>query len=274
MKAFNLAELKEKALNTRKTMIELAYNTKQAAHFGGGLSSVEILIYLYEVFMNYDLSDVCSDNRDRFILSKGHGVLSYYTVLHNAGFFDKETLGTFMIDGSELLDHPVKNPSLGIETSNGSLGQGLSYAVGQQIIAKRNNKSFRNIVLMGDGECNEGSVWEAAMCAGHYKLSRLIAVIDHNGLQSDGSNEEILNMQKMLEKWDTLGWEVYNIDGHDFEALHNAFSSMDFDSGKPKLVIANTVKGKGVSFMENNYVWHHEPLTDALYQQAMDEIGG
>lgn len=272
MTGFDNSALVKKASDARKTMIDIAYNSKQAAHFGGGLSSVEILTYLFESFMNYDLSDKNSENRDRFILSKGHGVLSYYVVLHQAGFFSREKLNTFMLDESDLLSHPVKNHELGIETSNGSLGQGLSYAAGQQIVAKRTEKNFRSIVLMGDGECNEGSVWEAAMCAGHYKLSNLIAVVDHNGLQSDGRNDEILNMQEMLKNWKTIGWDVFEADGHSFEDLNRVFSTMDSENGRPKLVIAHTVKGKGVSFMENNNVWHHEPLNEEMYNKAIEEL--
>ena len=269
---FNEKELTAKAKEARELILDLAYNSKTAAHFGGSLSSVEIVTYLYGSIMNYDINNKTDEARDRFILSKGHCVLSYYVALYQSGFFDKEKLYTYEQNGGDLLSHPVKNPMLGIESSNGSLGQGLSFAVGQQLYAKKNGLKYRNFVLMGDGECNEGSVWEAAMTAGHYGLSGLVAIVDSNGLQSDGFVSDILDIKDFLTKWEAVGFKVYKVDGHDFNSIHSAFSSMDFEDGHPKLVIATTVKGKGISFMENNNVWHHEPITDELYKQAKEEL--
>jgi len=264
--------LKSKAKESRRLILELAHDTKGAAHFGGSLSSVEIMTYLYSCFLRYDINAPEKEDRDRFILSKGHCVLSYYIALYQSGFFDREKLWEFEADGGPLLSHPVRDLSLGIESSNGSLGQGLSFAVGQQLAARRKGLGYRNVVLMGDGECDEGSVWEAAMAAGHYGLSGLVAVIDCNGLQSDGYTKDILDIKEMFSHWTALGFKVYHVNGHDFGEIHKAFSEMDFDDGHPKLVIADTVKGKGFSFMENNNVWHHEPITEELYEKAKSEL--
>ena len=269
---FNEKELCAKARAMRNTILDMAFKTGKAAHFGGSLSSVELVTYIYNCFLKYDTDNKTDAGRDRFILSKGHCVMSYYAALHDAGFFGDEKFAEFEKDGGDLLSHPVRNLELGIESSNGSLGQGLSFAVGQQIAARMKGLSYRNVVLMGDGECNEGSVWEAAMAAAQYKLSGLVAIVDNNGLQSDGSVNEILDIREMLKNWCALGFDVYEVDGHDFSSIHSAFTAMDFTNGNPKLVIARTIKGKGVSFMENNNQWHHEPITQELYEQAKAEL--
>ena len=274
MMEYNCAELKKLALEARKKMLDIGFNSNYAVHFGGGLSSIDLLTYLYQFEMNYDIKDKFNSERDRFFISKGHGVLSYYVALFQAGFFGEDILNTFQQNEGELSSHPVKNLELGIEASTGSLGQGLSLAVGNQIYAKRNNKDFKAFVLMGDGECDEGSVWEAAMFAAHYKLDNIVVIVDHNGLQSDGTNSTVMNIEKLCDKWQSFGWDTYEIDGHSFDEIHDAFSKMVWDNGKPKVIVARTIKGKGVSFMENNNEWHHRVMTEPEYKLAVDELEG
>ncbi|MBE6908521.1 MAG: transketolase [Ruminococcaceae bacterium] len=255
-------------------MVKTGFASNYAVHFGGALSSVELLIFLYLKEMNYDLTCREWAERDRFFLSKGHGVLSYYTVLQMAGFFDEDKLSTFQQNEGELSSHPVRNLELGIESSNGSLGQGLSLAVGNQIIAVKKDRSYRNFVLLGDGECDEGSVWEAAMCASHYHLDHLMAIVDRNGLQSDGTNDSVMSLGDLEGKWKSFGWETWKLDGNDLAQIDAVFAGIDWNNGKPKAIIANTVKGKGISFMENNNDWHHRQMTEKEFQQAMEELRG
>lgn len=272
MRINDVQELKKASAEARKLMIKIGYESNYAVHFGGGLSSVELLTYLYQKEMNYDLTNKEWEERDRFFLSKGHGVLSYYVALYMAGFFDEEKLSTFQQNEGDLSSHPVKNLDLGMESSNGSLGQGLSLAVGNQIIAKQKGRRYRNIVLMGDGECDEGSVWEAAMCAYQYKLGRLLAIIDHNGLQSDGTNESVIDLGDLESKWKSFGWEAYTINGNDLDQIDDLFSKLDWENDSPKVIIANTVKGKGISFMENNNDWHHRQMGEKDYLLALEEM--
>lgn len=274
MKDFNRDELEKIASSARRKMIDIGYASNYAVHFGGGLSSIDILTYLYQYEMNIDINDKYNMNRDRFFISKGHGVLSYYVALYQAGFFGEDILDTFQQNESDLSSHPVRNIKLGMEASTGSLGQGLSFAVGNQLYAKRKNLSYRSFVLMGDGECDEGSVWEAAMSASHYKLDSLIVIVDHNGLQSDGTNEKVMNIERLSDKWKSFGWDAYEANGHSFDDIHNVFSEIEWDNGKPKVIIAKTTKGKGVSFMENNNEWHHRLMTEKEYNSAIEELEG
>ncbi len=274
MRVNSIQKLKEAADVARILILKTGYESNYTAHYGTALSSVEILIYLYLNEMNYDLNDREWAGRDRFYLSKGHGVLSYYVALHMAGFFDADTLSTFQRNEGDLSSHPVKNLALGMEASNGSLGQGLSFAIGSQIFAVKKNRTYRSFVLMGDGECDEGSVWEAAMCASHYRLDHLMAIIDHNGLQSDGSNDDVMSLGNLESKWNSFGWETWCLDGHDLAQIDSVFSSIDWTNGKPKVIIANTVKGRGISFMENDNDWHHRQMTEKEYAQAIDELRG
>ena len=272
MSMMNVCKMEELASIARIKMIETGYHSKYAVHYGGGLSSVEILLYLYFEEMHYDLDRRDWIDRDRFFLSKGHGVLSYYVALQMAGFFGEEKLHTFQLDECDLSSHPVKNLALGIESSNGSLGQGLSLAVGNQIIAEKTGRKYRNFVLLGDGECDEGSVWEAAMCASHYHLDHLMVIVDHNGLQSDGSNETVMSLGDLEGKWKAFGWETWTLDSNNFEQIDSAFSRVDWNNGKPKVIIGNTTKGKGISFMENNNEWHHRQMTEEEYLKAIEEL--
>lgn len=254
----------------RKRIIQMAYHGNGNAHLGSGLSIVDIMAVLYGCIMKYDRDNPYWEDRDRFILSKGHGVLGYYTALAAAGIMEDGLLDTFQQNGSDLISHPVMNLPLGIEASNGSLGHGLSMAVGIALAARKKRKNYKTYVLLGNGECNEGSVWEAAMLASSLKLDHLVAVIDHNRYQSDGLSKDILDMGDLAAKWSAFGWKVIEADGHSHKALYEAFQSFSIE--KPMVIIADTVKGKGISFMENNNEWHHNRLTKELYEKALSEI--
>lgn len=268
-----ITQIQEAAKRMRKTMLDMGYGSGLKAHYGGGLSAVDLLAVLYKGILKYDITNHNMIDRDRFIMSKGHGVLGFYAALHEAGFISDEVLKDFQKDESVLGAHPVKNQKLGIESSNGSLGQGLSFAIGSLLAAKRKKIEYRAFVLMGDGECNEGSVWEAAMAGAQYQLDHLIAIIDCNGLQSDGENKNIINMENMAERWKAFGWNAINVDGHNIEELYKVFTHLP-NNHKPTVIIAMTIKGKGISFMENNNVWHHEKLSEQQYLQAISEIEG
>lgn len=242
------------------------------AHFGGGLSMIEIMAVLYLLVINVDPCEPHNELRDRFILSKGHGVLAYYTALKQIGFITDEDLDTFKTNDTFLYGHPSMNIEKGIEFSSGSLGQGLSLGVGCCLaLARKNNMTSKVYVLLGDGECNEGSIWEAAISAAHYNTSNLIAIVDRNMLQYDGETKKILSMDDFAEKWKSFGWDTMVVDGHDIEALYNAFTK-EYD--KPYVIIANTIKGKGISFMENNPLYHHSVLSTKQYEEALRELEG
>jgi transketolase len=240
------------------------------AHLGGGLSMMEIMAALYFGVLRYDVQNPRWEQRDRFILSKGHGALAYYTALSLAGFIHEEELVTFKRDNSELSGHPHMDLDRGIEFSSGSLGQGLSLGVGSAIALRvRGNDTSRVFVLLGDGEINEGSNWEAAMSAAHFKLSRLTVIVDKNGFQYDGSTQAVMDLGDLAAKWESFGWTTRSVNGHDIPSLIDA---MQMPHDKPLAVIANTVKGKGVSFMENTRLWHHRRLSQEQFEQAMAEL--
>jgi transketolase len=235
------------------------------AHFGGGLSIVEIMAVLYLAVMRLKPTEPLWADRDRFILSKGHGAMAYYAALKQAGFVTDDELMTFKSNQTFLYGHPSMNPQKGIEFSSGSLGLGLSLGVGTAMgLRRRGNHASRVFVLIGDGECGEGSVWESAASAAHFGLSNLVAIIDKNGLQYDGPTKDVLNMDGMAEKWESFGWEARTIDGHNVEHLLDAFERL---GSKPTVLVANTVKGRGVPYMENNPVWHHNRLTQAQFDE-------
>ncbi len=268
----NIDDIKIFAKNIRKNMLEIAYSSEYKSHYGGGLSEVEILSVLYNGILNVNSENPLMINRDRFFLSKGHCVLGLYTVLNAVGFISDDMLKTYQKNGSVLGSLSVKNEEIGIETSGGSLGHGLSMAIGSLLAGRLKSIDYKAYVLLGDGECNEGSVWEAAMFASQCKLNNLIAIVDNNGFQSDGNNEEILNMDSFKEKWISFGWNAFEVDGHNVQELYNVFTNIP-QNDKPTAIIAKTIKGKGISFMENNNFWHHDRLTDEkLYEQALKEI--
>lgn len=266
-----MIDLKQMAQNMRNNALMLAkMSGNNAAHVGPGLSIVEILAVLYGKTMQFNNENKLNDNRDRFILSKEHGVLAYYSALYEIGILTDKDLQTFMKTGSQLLGHPVMNREKGIEFTSGSLGMGLSLGIGVAIALKRKASARKVYVLVGDGECNEGSIWEGIMSAAQFKLDNLILIIDRNGLQLGAKTAETMDMSNLKERFNSFGWYVKEVDGHNVEELEEAFN-MEAETGKPYVVIANTVKGKGVSFMEHNIDWHHAVLTEKLYIEAMEE---
>ena len=266
----NLKKISLFALNCRKNILEMALSAgANSSHFGGALSVIEIISVLFSSIMSIDKNNPQWENRDRFILSKGHGCLAYYAALSELGYISKDELQTFEKDDSNLLGHPVINRKLGIDFSNGSLGMGLSLGIGVAMSGKKRKKTFDVYVILGDGECNEGSVWEGAMAAPNFELDNLHVIIDKNNFQQTGTNKEIMDTESLSEKWKSFGWEVSEANGHDVIELFNFFEKKN---PKPKLLIANTVKGKGISFSENNNDWHHAVLTKSFYEKALNEL--
>ncbi len=264
-------KIRQMALRMRKRILDISHSCNMSAHLGGGLSMVEITATLYGAVMNYRVENPGWEERDRFILSKGHGVLGYFSALLEAGIISESVFQTFQTNGSDLIAHPVMNLALGIESSNGSLGQGLSMCVGLALAARKKNQGHKIYVLLGDGECNEGAVWEAVMLAAQLRLDNLIAVVDYNKLQSDGDGRQILDYEDFEKKWESFGWNVHSVDGHDIAALHAAFTSTS-SRARPRVLIAHTIKGKGIDFMENNNDWHHNRLTRTQYEQALSAL--
>ena len=264
--------IKNFAINVRKNILEMAVAAgASSAHFGGALSITEIISTLFAYKMKIDKKNPLWESRDRFILSKGHACLAYYAALCEIGYITKNELKTFEKNDTNLLGHPVINRKLGIEFSNGSLGMGLSLGIGVAISSKKKKKDFNVYVVIGDGECNEGSVWEAAMAAPNFKLNNLYAIIDKNNFQQTGSNKEIMNVESLKEKWSSFGWHTTELDGHNVQELYDFFKNSD-EVKKPKAIIASTIKGKGFSFSENNNDWHHSVLTKNFYEKALKEL--
>lgn len=266
----DVKKLKLQAEEIRKRLLQIVFSAK-AGHIGGSLSSVDVETALYFHVMNIDPSNPQDPDRDRFILSKGHSVEAYYAVLAAKGFISQELLDTYGHLGSKLAGHPTKKVP-GIELNSGALGHGLSVGVGLALAAHMDKKPFRTYVLMGDGEQGEGSIYEAAMSASHYKLGNLVAIIDRNTLQISGLTEDVMSLEPMRERWEAFGWEVLDVQGNDMEELVNAFDSLDHANGKPKLLISHTTKGKGISYMEKVAKWHHGVPDEAQYLLALHEI--
>ena len=262
--------LRKKAAQIRRDIIDMVYRSA-AGHVGGSLSETDILVSLYYCVLNVDPKNPLSPDRDRFLLSKGHSIDAYYCVLADKGFFPKDDLKSYSQFSSKYIGHP-NNKIPGIEMNTGSLGHGLSVGVGMALAGKMDNKTYRVFVLLGDGELAEGSVWEAAMAASNYGLDNLTAIIDRNGLQITGKTEDVMRIEPLAMKWESFGWNVIHTDGHDFPSLCDAFSKKNIIPGKPTVVIAETVKGKGVSFMENNPKWHHGVMNEAEYKRACEEL--
>ncbi len=264
----NQIELKNTSKNLRKKILYMALcGGSSAAHVGGALSIVEIISVIIKNHIIYKPKN--SDN-DHLILSKGHACLAYYAALIELGFVDKKEMENFEKDGSILMGHPVKNLAYGIEFSTGSLGMGLSIANGLCIGNKKLKNKKKTFVIIGDGECNEGAIWESALTASHYKLDNLIVFLDKNGFQQTGETINILNNDQLSTKWKSFGWNVNEIDGHSYNQINESLDSKD--DGKPKIIISNTVKGKGISFTESNNSWHHSVLTKKNYEQALVEL--
>ena len=249
-----MEDLKLHANNIRKNIVKMVTNAK-SGHPGGSLSAADILTVLYFEFMDINRENANSIDRDRFVLSKGHASPALYAVLKEKGIIDDDLL-SFRVLGSRLQGHPDMKRVEGVDMSTGSLGQGISAAVGMAIANKLDNNEHRIYAMLGDGECQEGEVWEASMAAAHYKLDNLCAILDFNGLQIDGDIRDVMSPLPFDEKFKAFGWHVIEIDGHNFEEIRNALNEAKTVKGKPTMIIAHTVKGKGVSYMENAANWH------------------
>lgn len=261
----------ESAKKIRRHIIEMTYGAgNTGAHLGGSLSIVELLACLYMGNLRFKPDDPNWEGRDRVILSKGHAAMALYAAMAEAGIIETSELATFKKDGSRLGGHPSLNGLLGIEFASGSLGQGLSLGVGSCLALRRkNNTGSRVFVFLGDGECNEGSVWEAAASASHYGLNQLVAVVDLNAIQYDGYTNDVLDMNPFENKWRDFGWDTITIDGHNIGEVLEAY---EYRGNKPLAIVAHTIKGKGISFMENNWRYHNCSLSKALFKQAIEEL--
>jgi transketolase len=269
----NTSELKNIANNIRVNIIK-AVSSAKSGHPGGSLSIADILAVLYFEKMNIDPKDPKKADRDRLVLSKGHSAPALYAALAERGYFPQEELLGLRKYESKLQGHPDMKKIEGVDMSTGSLGQGLSAANGMALAGKLDNSSYRVYAVLGDGEVQEGQIWEAAMSASHYKLDNLTAFLDLNGLQIDGSNEEVMSISPIDEKFKAFGWNVLTADGHCFEEIENAIDEAIATKGKPTIVICNTAKGKGVSFMENNCAWHGTAPNEEETKKALAELEG
>ncbi|HEC75797.1 MAG TPA: transketolase [Thermoplasmatales archaeon] len=265
-----IKEIKIKALEIRKWVIESVYRAG-SGHPGGSLSVADIMACLYFHEMRHNPKDPKWQDRDRLVLSKGHAAPALYAALALAGYFDVEELKNLRKVGHFLQGHPCMKKVPGVDMSTGSLGQGLSAAVGMAIAGKLDNKDYRVFAILGDGEVQEGQIWEAANTASHYKLDNLIAILDRNKLQIDGPTEEIMHIEPLPWRWQAFGWDVVEIDGHDIEEILDTFHEVKLNE-KPTIIIANTIKGKGVSFMEGTLSFHGKPPSKEQYIRAMSEL--
>jgi len=263
-------ELKAKSINYRKNILKYIFHAN-AGHTGGSLSCIDILNVLYNHVLNLNPENFKSADRDRYIQSKGHSVEALFVVLADKGFFPESDLNSLCKYKSHYIGHPTRKVN-GVEQNTGALGHGLPISVGIAIAAKLDNKKFRVFTLLGDGELPEGSNWEAALTAAHYKLDNLCAIIDHNKLQITGPTAEVCNTDPIDAKFESFGWAVRHVDGHDLDKLKETFDGLPFTEGKPNLVIAHTVKGKGVSYMENVIKWHHGVPSEKQYNEALSEL--
>ncbi|MBP1568420.1 MAG: transketolase [Oscillospiraceae bacterium] len=263
-------QLEMTAVNVRMGIIEGTFNAK-SGHPGGSLSIADLLTYLYSVKMNVNPADPDMKERDRLVLSKGHTAPALYSVLAEKGFFPKEELKSLRHIGALLQGHPCIHIP-GVDMSSGSLGQGISVACGMALAGKIDNADYKVYTILGDGECEEGQVWEAAMFAAHYQLDNLVAIVDNNGLQIDGKITEVCSPEPITDKFAAFGWHVITMDAHDFDSIEKAFDEAEKISGKPVAIIQKSVKGKGVSFMEDKVSWHGTAPNKEQYDQAMAEL--
>ena len=263
-------ELQQKSIQYRKNILKYIFHAN-AGHTGGSLSCIDILNVLYNHAMNVGPANFGSPDRDRYIQSKGHSVEALFVVLGDKGFFPEADLETLCKYKSHYIGHPTRKVN-GVEQNTGALGHGLPISVGVAMAGKMDKKGYRVFTLLGDGELPEGSNWEAALTAAHYRLDNLCAIIDHNKLQITGPTAEVCNTDPIDAKFESFGWAVRHVDGHDLEALKTAFDALPFAGGKPSLVIAHTVKGKGVSYMENVPKWHHGVPDPKQYAEALSEL--
>jgi transketolase len=265
-------EIGELANRLRVHIVRMTQRAK-SSHVGGGLSMADILAVLYGGVLRVDPTDPNRPDRDRLILSKGHACAGLYAALAESGFFPVQELETFYLDGSRLVGHATHKNVPGVECSTGSLGHGLSIACGMAMVGKNGAEPFRVFAILSDGECDEGSVWEAALFAGHHRLDNLTVIVDYNRIQSLGSTDEVLRLDPFADKWQSFGWHAIEVDGHDVAALNSALDAVPLAAGRPTCLIANTVKGKGVSFMENQLLWHYRTPQDDEFRNALAELG-
>ncbi|MFQ5508388.1 MAG: transketolase [Leptospirillia bacterium] len=267
----DIPALESTAREIRRDIVKMI-GKSASGHPGGSLSIADILTALYFSELNHDPANGDDPERDRFVLSKGHGVPAQYAAMAEAGYFDKSMLDTLRQFGSPLQGHPERGRMPGIEASTGSLGQGISIGIGMALAARMDGKSWRTYVLIGDGEANEGQIWEAAMSAAHFGLGNLLVIMDCNGIQLDGFVKDILDMGDVAEKWRSFGWNTIVIDGHDMGQILDAFAAARKVTDRPSVIVANTVKGKGVSFMENNPGFHGVAPTPDEVETALAEL--
>ena len=272
LKEFNIKDTQEFSYQMRKKILEMSYNAGSAsAHIGGALSCTDIISVIFSKFLKYKKENLLWHERDRFILSKGHACLAYYAALNQIGVLNDQDLSSFEKDNSNLAGHPVKNLEKGIEYSTGSLGMGISIAVGLCIAFKKKKNKNKVFVVVGDGECNEGSNWESLMSASHFNLDNLVIIIDKNNLQQTGTCEEILTTENLSEKFKSFNCFSSEIDGHDHAQIFKAISQ-NLNSPKPNLIVANTVKGKGIELFENKNEWHHSVLSKKVFDEALSSL--
>jgi len=267
----NNNELRRIATEIRKHVVQMVYKAK-SSHVGCCLSIVDLLTVLYFRILNIDPKSPMSDERDRFILSKGHAVAALYATLAKKGFAPIEVLKSYCADGSILAGHSTLNAMPGVEASTGSEGHGLSIAVGMALAAKHDKKPYKAFVIVGDGECNEGSIWEAVLFAAQHKLDNLTVIVDYNKIQGMGFTKGIIELEPLDKKWESFGWSARIIDGHDFDQIEYSLKSVPFEKNKPSVIIANTIKGKGISYMENRYEWHYKSPNDEQLKIALQEL--
>lgn len=267
-----ISELESVASRIRGTLVEISHNAR-SAHLGSSLSCVDILVAAYWGTLNIDPQNATDPSRDRMILSKGHAATSLYAALAYRGFFSLELLGTYAQPGTCLAEHPILGCAPGVEATTGSLGHGLSLGVGMAIAGRIQERDYRVFVVVSDGECDEGSTWEAALFAPAQGLDHVMVIVDYNKWQATGRSNEIMALQPLCEKWEAFGWSAKEVDGHDMDTLVEVFQNIPDGSGKPVAVIANTIKGKGVSFMEDDNNWHYRiPDADEVIR-AKRELG-
>jgi transketolase len=262
---------KNLANKIRINCVEMA-NSGGGSHIGSALSIADILACLYSDILNIFPNDPKAEDRDRFILSKGHAGAAVYSVLSEVGFFSTDKLKTHYKDGSDLSGHVSHKKIPGVELSTGSLGHGLNVGVGMAKAAKLNKKNHKIVVLLSDGECDEGTVWEAALFSSHHKLNNLIAIIDYNKLQSLDTTENTISLEPFKQKWESFGWEAINVDGHSHSQIKEVFTNLPVINEKPIVIIADTTKGKGVSFMENSVLWHYRSPQGEEFKKAIKEL--
>jgi len=270
MSQLNKKKTEDLAKRLRKNILDMSLVAGSASsHFGGALSCIDIVAVLFQNIINYDKDNFKDLSRDRFVLSKGHACMALYSILYELELLNDDDLNSFEKSESILLGHPVKNLDKGIEVSTGSLGMGVSVSMGFAIAAKKKKIENKIYAILGDGECNEGSVWEVALSAPKFNLDNLVLIIDRNNFQQTGKSNDILDLNSLNSKWKSFNWDVCEINGHDIIEIYDAIKK---ETKLPKVIIANTIKGKGFSFSENNNDWHHKILTRNQYEEALKEL--